>query len=68
MNSEMAYSSECLDEAVETRTKSTIAFINYFSKIIRQIKENACFDTRSYFLPANQDARLMLQPCFHTLI
>ena len=44
--------------------KSSIAFIKYFLKIIRQMKENAGFfnfliekdfiDTRSYFLPATQ--------------
>ena len=47
--------------------KSSIAFIKYFSKINRQIKETNegkflintdFFDTRSYFLPANQNARL----------
>ena len=31
----------CLDEAMETRKKSSIVFIKYFSKIIRQIKESA---------------------------
>ena len=51
--------------------QSSIAFIKYFSKIIRQMKENADFfscllierdflDTRSYFLPANQNARLTI--------
>ena len=66
--------------------KSSIAFIKYFSKIIRQMKETNegkflietdFLDSRSYFLPANQNARLteynqskfvMSQPCFHTLI
>ena len=38
-------SPECLDEAMETRKKSSIAFIKYFSKIIRQMKENAGFFT-----------------------
>ena len=50
--------------------ESSIAFTKYFSKIIRQMKENAGFfffyflietdflDTRSYFLQANQNARL----------
>ena len=48
--------------------KSSIAFIKYKSKIIRQIKVNAVFFylliepdflvTRPYFLPANQNARL----------
>ena len=46
--------------------RSSIAFIKYFSKIIRQMKENAGFfyflieadflNTHSYFLPANQNA------------
>ena len=30
---------ECLDEVMETRKRSSIAFIKYFSKIIRQMKE-----------------------------
>ena len=48
--------------------KPSITFIKYFSKIIRQIKENAVFffflietdfvDTRSYFLPADQNVYL----------
>ena len=63
--------------------KSSIAFIKYFSTIIRQMKENAgffyflietdFFDKRSYFLTANQNTRLtkirvMSQPYLHTLI
>ena len=49
--------------------KSSIALIKYFSKIIQQMKENAGFyflietdflDTRSYFLPANQNACLTI--------
>ena len=58
-------SPSCLDEAMETQQKSSIAFIKYFSKIMRQMKENAGYflietdllDTRSYFLSANQNAR-----------
>ena len=57
----------CLDEA--WKKKSFIAFIKYLSKIIQQMKENAVFwlfietdflDTRSYFLPTNQNARLKI--------
>ena len=36
---------ECLDEAMETWKTSSIAFIKYFSKIIKQMKENAGFFT-----------------------
>ena len=37
-------SPECLDETMERRKKSSIAFIKYLSKIIQQRKENAgCF-------------------------
>ena len=47
--------------------KSSIAFIKYFSKIIQQMKETNegkflietdFLDTRSFFLPANQNAHL----------
>ena len=49
--------------------KSSIAFRKYFSKIIRQMKETNkgkflietdFLDTRSYFLPTNQNARLTI--------
>ena len=60
---EFSHFPECLDEAMETRKTFSIPFI----KIIRQMKETNdgkflietyFLDTRSYFLPANQNARL----------
>ena len=36
-------SSSCLDKAMLTRKKSSVSFIKYFSKIIRQMEENAVF-------------------------
>ena len=62
-------SSLCLDEAISKHgKKSSFSFSKYFSKIIQQMKENAVsfyflidfLDTRSFFLPANQNARLTI--------
>ena len=60
-------SPEYLDEVIETRTKVLYCIYNFFSKTIRQMKERNeakllietdFFDTRSYFLPANQTKKI----------
>ena len=43
---EFSQTLECLYQAMQTQEKKvSIAFINYFSKIIQQMKENASFFT-----------------------
>ena len=43
-------SPECLYEAMETREKSSVSFIKYFSKIIRPITGETSYNTNHSFL------------------
>ena len=63
-------SPECLDEAMETRKKVLYRFYKIFLKdnstnegkywFFHFLIETDFLDTRSYFLPANQNARLII--------